>query len=246
MMSQAQQTGGTRLSCATGEIEVCGPNAFKGYWHMQEKTAEDFTIDGWFKIGDIGTLDADGYVTICGRNKDLIISDGYNVYPAESEGFLDDLPEVAESAVVGVPHSYFGEAVIAFVVAKPAVALDGAALFAKQQVPRDLDHTRVHPQVLPGAAAGHHPGVIPGRVDLGKAGIEKSPHRIGWGWSHHCFGAAGHPGSSGPSLLSWPIRTKELATAGRPRQDCSGYRLCSADPGAGPRAVRPKHQRRRG
>ncbi len=113
-----------------GNIEVRGPNVFKGYWRMPEKTAEEFTPDGWFKTGDVGKIDADGYVTIVGRSKDLIISGGYNVYPAEIEGTINDLPGVAESAVVGVPHPDFGEAVVAVVVAKPGAKLEGAAIAA--------------------------------------------------------------------------------------------------------------------
>ena len=113
-----------------GGIEVKGPNVFQGYWRMPEKTADEFTNDLWFKTGDVGRIDADGYVTIVGRSKDLIISGGYNVYPAEIEGYLNDMPGVAESAVVGVPHPDFGEAVVAVVVAKPGAALDGKALIA--------------------------------------------------------------------------------------------------------------------
>ncbi len=113
-----------------GNIEVRGPNVFKGYWRMPEKTAEEFTADGWFKTGDVGKIDADGFVTIVGRSKDLIISGGYNVYPAEIEGYVNDMPGVAESAVVGVPHPDFGEAVVAVVVRKPGAALDGAAVAA--------------------------------------------------------------------------------------------------------------------
>ena len=113
-----------------GGIEVRGPNVFKGYWRMPEKTAEEFTADGWFKTGDVGRIDADGYVTIVGRSKDLIISGGYNVYPAEIEGYLNEMPGVAESAVVGVPHPDFGEGVIAIVVARPGATLDVPALIA--------------------------------------------------------------------------------------------------------------------
>ena len=113
-----------------GGIEVHGPNVFGGYWRMPEKTKEEFTADGWFKTGDVGRRDADGYVTIVGRSKDLIITGGYNVYPAEVEGFINELPGVAESAVIGVPHPDFGEAVVAVVVAKPGAALDGAAIVA--------------------------------------------------------------------------------------------------------------------
>jgi len=97
---------------------------------MPEKTADDFTTDLWFKTGDVGRLDADGYLTIVGRSKDLIISGGYNVYPAEVEGYVDALPGVAESAVVGVPHPDFGEAVVAVVVPRPGAAVDPAALVA--------------------------------------------------------------------------------------------------------------------
>ena len=87
-----------------GGIEVKGPNVFSGYLRMPEKTAEDFTSDGWFKTGDVGRFDAQGYLSIVGRSKDLIISGGFNVYPAEIEGFLNEMAEIAESAVVGVPH----------------------------------------------------------------------------------------------------------------------------------------------
>jgi malonyl-CoA/methylmalonyl-CoA synthetase len=111
-----------------GGIEVKGPNVFKGYWRMPEKTADEFTTDLWFKTGDVGKVDTDGYVTIVGRSKDLIISGGYNVYPAEIEGYINDLPGVAESAVVGVPHKDFGEAVVAVVVGKPGAALDSGAI----------------------------------------------------------------------------------------------------------------------
>ena len=113
-----------------GGIEVKGPNVFKGYWRMPEKTAEEFTPDLWFKTGDVGKVDEHGVVTIVGRSKDLVISGGYNVYPAEIEGVLNEQPGVAESAVVGVPHPDFGEGVIAVVVPKPGAALDGEALVA--------------------------------------------------------------------------------------------------------------------
>jgi malonyl-CoA/methylmalonyl-CoA synthetase len=119
--------------CRSGEvggIEVKGPNVFKGYWRMPEKTAEDFTTDLWFKTGDVGKVDEQGVVTIVGRSKDLVISGGYNVYPAEIESVLNEQPGVAESAVVGVPHPDFGEAVVAVVVPRPGVAVDGAAVIA--------------------------------------------------------------------------------------------------------------------
>ncbi len=120
-------------ACSTGEIggiEVSGPNVFSGYWRMPEKTKEEFTADGWFKTGDVGKIDERGYVAIVGRSKDLIISGGYNVYPAEIEGYLNDIPGVAESAVIGLPHADFGEAVVAVVVGKPNALLDGNALSA--------------------------------------------------------------------------------------------------------------------
>ena len=119
-----------------GGIQVRGPNVFQGYWRMPEKTAEEFTADAFFKTGDVGRVDADGYVTIVGRSKDLIISGGYNVYPAEIEGFINEMPGVAESAVVGVPHADFGEVGVAVVIARPGADLDGDALLAtlKQQL----------------------------------------------------------------------------------------------------------------
>ncbi len=129
-----------------GCIEVKGPNVFKGYWRMPEKTADDFTTDLWFKTGDIGRLDSDGYLTIVGRSKDLIITGGYNVYPAEIEGTINDLPGVAESAVFGVPHPDFGEAVVAVVVAKPGVTIDGAALVASLK--RQIANFKVPKQVF--------------------------------------------------------------------------------------------------
>ncbi|MFO1340372.1 MAG: malonyl-CoA synthase [Burkholderiaceae bacterium] len=113
-----------------GGIEVRGPNVFCGYWRMPEKTKEEFTADGWFKTGDVGRVDADGYVTIVGRSKDLIITGGYNVYPAEVEGYLNELPGVAESAVIGAPHPDFGEGVLAVVVPRAGASLDAPALMA--------------------------------------------------------------------------------------------------------------------
>ena len=120
-------------TCATNEIggiEVKGPNIFSGYWRMPEKNKEEFTADGWFKTGDVGKIDERGYVIIVGRSKDLIISGGYNVYPAEIEGYLNDMPGVAESALIGVPHPDFGEAGVAVVVAKSGSAPDADALLA--------------------------------------------------------------------------------------------------------------------
>ena len=111
-----------------GSIQVKGANVFAGYWRMPEKTAQEFTADGFFITGDMGTRDAEGYVRIVGRSKDLIISGGLNVYPVEIEDALNNLPGVLESAVVGVPHPDFGEVGCAFVLAKPGVNLDPAAL----------------------------------------------------------------------------------------------------------------------
>ena len=113
-----------------GGIEVKGPNVFKGYWRMPEKTSEEFTADGFFKTGDVGKIDARGYITIVGRSKDLIISGGYNVYPAEIEGYINDLPGVLESALVGVPHPDFGEVGVAVVVAKPGALLKPEVVIA--------------------------------------------------------------------------------------------------------------------
>ena len=121
-----------------GGIEVRGPNVFKGYWRMPEKTAEEFTTDGYFKTGDVGRLDANGYLWIVGRSKDLIISGGYNVYPKEVEAVIDDLDGVLESAVIGVPHADFGEAVFAVVVPEAGAghAVTEAAIIAslKQKI----------------------------------------------------------------------------------------------------------------
>ncbi len=112
---QVVGTDGTPSLAANdiGSIEVRGPNVFPGYWRMPEKTKEDFTEDGFFLTGDLGKISEDGYLTIVGRNKDLIISGGYNVYPKEIELLLDRLPGVTESAVIGVPHPDFGEGVVA-------------------------------------------------------------------------------------------------------------------------------------
>ena len=107
-----------------GSLEVRGPNVFQGYWRMPEKTAEDFRDDGFFITGDIAKFDEDGYITIIGRSKDLVISGGYNVYPKEVETEIDDLDGVNESAVIGVPHPDFGEAVVAVVVPKSGVKLE--------------------------------------------------------------------------------------------------------------------------
>jgi hypothetical protein len=111
-------------------LEVRGPNVFSGYWRQPEKTAEDLRPDGFFVTGDLVEIDDDGYVHIVGRAKDLIISGGLNVYPKEVEDLIDALPGVAESAVFGVPHPDFGEAVVAAVVPRADGAVDGPAVLA--------------------------------------------------------------------------------------------------------------------
>jgi malonyl-CoA/methylmalonyl-CoA synthetase len=122
-------------ACGAGEVgsvQVNGPNVFAGYWRMPEKTREEFTPDGWFKTGDMGHFGGAGvperYLTLVGRSKDLIITGGYNVYPKEIEGYIDELPGVAESAVVGVAHPDFGEAVVAVVVGAKGTTLNAAAI----------------------------------------------------------------------------------------------------------------------
>ena len=130
----------------TGGIEVKGPNVFKGYWRMPEKTADEFTTDLWFKTGDVGRIADDGVVTIVGRSKDLIITGGYNVYPAEIEGYINDMSGVTESAVIGVPHADFGEAVVAVVVTQPGAALDAAAMLA--QLKKQIANFKVPKQLF--------------------------------------------------------------------------------------------------
>ena len=113
-----------------GVVEVKGPNVFKGYWRMPEKTASEFRADGFFITGDLGMIDADGYLHIVGRAKDLIISGGFNVYPKEIESEIDAIAGVVESAVIGVPHPDFGEGVTAIVVARADARLDEAAILS--------------------------------------------------------------------------------------------------------------------
>jgi malonyl-CoA/methylmalonyl-CoA synthetase len=113
-----------------GDIQVKGPNVFQGYWRMAEKTAEEFTPDHYFKTGDVGRIDKRGYVSIVGRSKDLIITGGYNVYPKEIEAVLDEMEGVVESAVIGVPHADFGEAVTAVIVPKPGANLTESGIIA--------------------------------------------------------------------------------------------------------------------
>ncbi|MEM8791668.1 MAG: malonyl-CoA synthase [Pseudomonadota bacterium] len=109
-------TGAPLPDGETGQIEVRGPNVFKGYWRMPEKTREELREDGFFLTGDLGMVDADGYVQIVGRGKDLIISGGFNIYPKEIEQVLDDQPGVLESAVIGIPHPDLGESPVGVLV----------------------------------------------------------------------------------------------------------------------------------
>ncbi|MBT8455749.1 MAG: AMP-binding protein, partial [Alphaproteobacteria bacterium] len=138
-------TGATLPQGEVGQIEVRGPNVFKGYWQMPEKTAAELRPDGFFITGDLGTIDEDGYVHIVGRNKDLIISGGYNIYPKEIELVLDAQPGVLESAVIGVPHADFGETVLGLIVPAPgarpdleAIGQSVAASLARFKHPRKL------------------------------------------------------------------------------------------------------------
>jgi malonyl-CoA/methylmalonyl-CoA synthetase len=125
-----QLTGRALPPGEIGGIEVKGPNVFKGYWRMPEKTAEEFRPDGFFMTGDLGKIDERGYVHIVGRAKDLIISGGFNVYPKEIEAEIDALPGVVESAVIGLPHPDFGEGVTAVVIPAAGAALSEAEILA--------------------------------------------------------------------------------------------------------------------
>lgn len=138
-------TGETLPQGEIGEIEVRGPNVFKGYWQMPEKTAEELREDGFFITGDLGRIDQDGYLHIVGRNKDLIISGGYNIYPKEIELLLDDEAGVLESAVIGVPHPDFGETVVGVLVAEGKAKLDLDGI--KQNISGSLARFK-HPQRL--------------------------------------------------------------------------------------------------
>jgi malonyl-CoA/methylmalonyl-CoA synthetase len=147
-----------RISDAEGDIggiEVRGPNVFAGYWRNPEKTAAEFREGGWFVTGDLGKIDAQGYVHIIGRGKDLIVTGGYNVYPKEVEDAIDALPGVSESAVIGVPHDDFGEAVVAVVV---GTGLDQATMLSQLR-------TRLAAYKLPKAI--HIVGELP-RNTMGK------------------------------------------------------------------------------
>jgi malonyl-CoA/methylmalonyl-CoA synthetase len=130
-----------------GPIQVKGDNVLRGYWRMPEKNQEEFTADGYFKTGDMGAFDARGYLSIVGRSKDLVISGGFNVYPKEIELLIDQLPGVAESAVIGVPHPDFGEAVTAVVVPKKGhtgLTEQGVIAALKQKLANFKIPKRVH------------------------------------------------------------------------------------------------------
>ncbi len=129
-----------------GSIQIRGENVFQGYWRMPEKTREEFTADGWFRTGDVGVLDADGYLSIVGREKDLIITGGYNVYPKEIELAIDALPGVLESAVVGLPHPDLGEAVTAVVVPRAGATLSAEGII--RALKRELANYKVPKRVI--------------------------------------------------------------------------------------------------
>lgn len=138
-----------------GGIEVRGPNVFAGYWKRPELTATEFTDDGFFRTGDVGTFDADGYLHIVGRSKDLIITGGLNVYPVEVEAVLDELPGVVESAVIGVPDADFGEAVVAVLVAPSGLDVEAVRAAARARLAPFKVPKRVHViEALPRNAMG--------------------------------------------------------------------------------------------
>ncbi|MBD3898299.1 malonyl-CoA synthase [Halomonas sp. ML-15] len=125
-----RETGDEVPQGEIGMLQIRGPNVFIGYWRMPEKTREELLEDGFFITGDLALVDERGYVHIVGRDKDLVISGGYNVYPKEVEQLLDELDEVQESAVIGLPHPDFGEGVTAVVVRQPGVSLDETEVLA--------------------------------------------------------------------------------------------------------------------
>jgi malonyl-CoA/methylmalonyl-CoA synthetase len=122
------ETGKVLAPDSIGMIEVKGPNVFKGYWRMPEKTKSEFRDDGFFVTGDLGKIDGKGYVHILGRGKDLVISGGFNVYPKEIESEIDAMPGVIESAVIGVPHADFGEGVTAVLVCNKSADVSEASV----------------------------------------------------------------------------------------------------------------------
>ncbi|MCB1520555.1 MAG: AMP-binding protein, partial [Hyphomicrobiaceae bacterium] len=140
------ETGAELGTDEIGMIEVRGPNVFKGYWRMPDKTAAEIKPDGYFITGDLGKIDAAGYVHIVGRGKDLVITGGYNVYPKEVENEIDAIPGVVESAVIGVPHQDFGEGVTAVVVREAGATLAEAEVI--QAVKQRLAAFKVPKRVL--------------------------------------------------------------------------------------------------
>jgi malonyl-CoA/methylmalonyl-CoA synthetase len=118
----------------TGAIEIRGPNVCAGYWRDRQKTISEMRPDGWFKSGDIGRFNREGYLQIVGRAKDMLITGGYNVYPKELEQEIDSLAGVLESAVIGLPHGDLGEAVTAIVVANPDAMISEAGIIAALQI----------------------------------------------------------------------------------------------------------------
>jgi malonyl-CoA/methylmalonyl-CoA synthetase len=129
-----------------GAIEVSGANVFQGYWRMPEKTATEFTADGYFRTGDVGQWNDAGYLSIVGRGKDLIISGGYNIYPKEIELLLDTIDGVLESAVIGVADTDYGEAVAAVVIPRIGATLDGAAII--EHLRQRIAHFKVPKQLF--------------------------------------------------------------------------------------------------
>ncbi len=135
-----------RVTNEIGNLQVRGPNVFTGYWNQLDKTTEDFTADGFFNTGDLGRIDEDGYVSIVGRVKDMVISGGLNVYPREIELYINALPGVQESAVIGIPHPDLGEAVFAVVVAEPGAAPGEQNLILAAK--KDLANYKVPKQIV--------------------------------------------------------------------------------------------------
>ena len=141
-----RETGAPLPQGEVGVIEIRGPNVFKGYWRMPEKTAAEFRADGFFISGDLGRVDERGYLHIVGRDKDLIISGGYNVYPAEVEAAIDAIAGVGESAVIGLPHRDFGEGVTAVVAPRPGARLEESAM--RRELERSLAKYKVPKRVF--------------------------------------------------------------------------------------------------
>jgi malonyl-CoA/methylmalonyl-CoA synthetase len=181
-------TGATLPAGAVGSVELRGPNVFKGYWRMPEKTAAEFRTDGFFVTGDLGVLDGEGRLTLVGRAKDLVITGGFNVYPAEVEAAIDVLPGVRESAVIGLPHPDLGEAVAAVVVPEPGAAVDAGAILAalagrlaRFKLPRRVFLADALPRNAMGKVqkaelrARHADAFAAGASDLGASEMRRNP-----------------------------------------------------------------------